>query len=361
MANLFSAATVDASYAHAGNGPVPGIKDDDGKWARAGHKRRVVKVGPREMATFSKLLDAEGSPSEKARLPALHSTELLSVMEKLASQPRRLRDQRGEYSTSKIHDETRAQRDGTIRRETSFPNAPEEWILSGPHFFVGNPLNKTPRRICKTNKAYDCIDLTAIPDDYLPRTNFVPACNPEEFRCRIPLVPWEEECEDSRAKPITGYFRQVNREMVGPASERTLIAAIVPKFCSHTFACVSTALLRNRALMDYHAICLSLPIDAYVKITGATHAHQDLISSFPIPLVQPRIRRALHLRASALNCLTTNYRSLWGSVWDDSFVVDRWTRTDRRLRDIFFLALRGNGIATAPSAQTTRGGRPSSR
>ena len=37
MANLFAPATVDASMAHDGRGPVPGIKDDANDWSTTGH------------------------------------------------------------------------------------------------------------------------------------------------------------------------------------------------------------------------------------------------------------------------------------------------------------------------------------
>ena len=49
-----------------------------------------------------------------------------------------------------------------------------DWVLSGPHFFVGTPLNKTPRTSCTHNDAYDSIDLTSIPADYLPRAVYRP-------------------------------------------------------------------------------------------------------------------------------------------------------------------------------------------
>ena len=190
MANLFSTVTIDKSYEATSDGRVPGIKNDEGEWETDGHASRIVNVGPRELATFAEALDAAGTPTDEARLAAVHSAELMSVMRKFANQPRRLRDLGSEYSCRRIWDETGARDDGTIRRETRFPDGPEEWILSGPHFFVGNPLNKTPRRVCKEKADYDCIDLTAIPEDYLPRTNYVPACDLEEYRRRIPVVPW---------------------------------------------------------------------------------------------------------------------------------------------------------------------------
>jgi hypothetical protein len=76
-----------------------------------------------------------------------------------------------------MFDETYAQRDGLITRQEdpSFqPERPDDWVVSGPHFFVGNPLAQTPYTKVTSNRAYDDIDLTEIPDDYLPRAVYRP-------------------------------------------------------------------------------------------------------------------------------------------------------------------------------------------
>ena len=336
LANLYAPLTIDNCYDHSGDGAVPGIKSSAGEWETAGHKRRIIRVGSQELSTFAGLLDMEAKSHLKARLPALHSVELMAVMRKLAAQPRRLRDLRNEYACGTIWNETNAQRDGTIRRETRFPSATGGWILSGPHFFVGNPLSKTPRRKCRLNSDYDCVDLTAIPDDYLPRTNYVPACEHSEYMARIPEVCWKEGDGNKVSNKITSHFRHVNRDMIGPASERTLSTAIVPVAASYVNTCIGTAFRDDHTLMDYHAMSLSVPLDAYVKITGATHAHPDLISSFPVPRMASGIRKALHLRAASLNCLTTHYRSFWERIWDREYTSDRWTGVDPRLRNSFF-------------------------
>ena len=86
-------------------------------------------------------------------------------------------------------------RDGMIQRLTSFAPGPSylDLVLSGPHFFVGNAFNKTPRREqCTLNSHYDVLDLTELAgDDYLPRTNYVPASdsdrstNAEDTACLL--------------------------------------------------------------------------------------------------------------------------------------------------------------------------------
>ncbi|ERS83837.1 class I SAM-dependent DNA methyltransferase [Halomonas sp. PBN3] len=163
VSNLFIPGTIDMSFAHDGKGQVPGIKEEmelpDGrvkvKWNFDGHRDRIIEIGQHELALFAQLYDQAGTDALEARLPALHARQLMAVLEKFAAQPRRLGDLKGQYYSTQHWNEVNAQQDGTMRRETRFPESPEQWILSGPHFFVGNPFYNTPRAVCDTNKAYD--------------------------------------------------------------------------------------------------------------------------------------------------------------------------------------------------------------
>ena len=347
VANLFVSTTVDASYAHPGGGPVPGIKNDEGTWDTMGHRSRILKIGASELAAFARSIDASGTPTMEARLPAIHSVELISMMRKFAVQPRSLRDLVGAHTCSSMLHETGAQLAKTIRAETRFPRSTGELIVSGPHFYVGNPLSKTPRRICTEKAHYDCIDLTTIPDDYLPRTKYVPASGPSGFTENVPSVPRKDQNRSKISKTITSHYRHVNRDMIAPSNERTLSAAIVPNF-TNAVNCCGISFLHDHTLMDYHAMCLAVPLDGFVKVLGATHARPDLISSFPIPMMDARLRKALHLRAAALNCLTIYYEFLWGSIWDNTYWTDCWTRCDPRLRHSYFELLEPTWSRTCP-------------
>ena len=144
------------------------------------------------------------------------------------------------------------QKDGTIHRRASGDNGfvtdASDWVLSGPHFFLANPFNKTPRRVCTANGHYDQIDLEAIPDDYLPRTNYHPMADRAEYLRRTPRVSWVEPGE-TIAKPVTEYFRLVNREMIGPASERTLITTLVPPGVAWVHTILGHAFKSSQALL----------------------------------------------------------------------------------------------------------------
>src|SRR5690554_791538 len=236
IANLFIPQTVDICFVHEGLGRVPGIKDEvqsasgtiKSVWNTNGHRDRIIEIGQHELALFAQLYDEAGTDALEARLPALHARQLLEVVEKFARQPRRLGNLKGQYLSLEMWHETNAQKDGTIKRETRFPENPEQWILSGPHFFVGSPFYKTPRAECTQNSHYDILDLQTLPDDYLPRTNYIPACDPATYRDRTPRVPWVEDSEH-RERLATDYYRFVNRRMFGGSSERSLITSIIPK------------------------------------------------------------------------------------------------------------------------------------
>ena len=192
----------------------------------------------------------------------------------------------------------------------------------GPHFFVGNPLGKTPRRACRLNSDYDCIDLTAIPDDYLPRTNYVPACGRDEYARRIPSVPWAADAPDGPSRRVTGHYSMVNRRMVVPANERTLIAAIVPTEAAYIHTVVGTSHRDLRDLLDFQGICQALPMDGFVKMTGAIEISPGRLRQLPLCRLGPRPRRSLQARVLGLHCLTSHYRTLWESCWDDAHAAD---------------------------------------
>ena len=339
VANLFAPATVDACLDHDGHGPVPGIKDDDGKWNLAGHAQRVVDVDLDALGNFAKLYDVDGTPAVKARLPALHAKTLLGVLAKLAAHPRRLGDLGDDVFITGHWHETMAQRDGTIRRETRFPKTASELVLSGPHFFVGNPLNKTPRRECTLNSHYDVLDLTTLPDDYLPRTNYVPACDREEYERRTPCVSWEEQ------RRVTDYYRVAARRRVSSGLERTLCTAIVPTTCALINTSTAIAFRDVGLLLDFAALSTSIAFDFFIRTTGTGDLWpQWLRRLLLVPgACPPTVRAALRLRVLRLCCLTTHYTDLWSKACDesgkdpaiDAFRADSWTIDDPRLLNDF--------------------------
>ncbi len=318
-ANLFHPLTLDRSLTHDGQGAVPGYKDEENHWDLRPHKHRVLHINRDRLALLAKLYDEPGTPPLQARLPVVHSEEIVSVLEKFAEQPRRLGDLEGEYFSTVMFDETYAQRDGTIRRETRYPRDAGEWILSGPHFFVGTPFNKTPNEGCSSNLDYSRIDLTAIPPDYLPRTNYVPACSPEEYLRRTPK--WN-------GRPVTEFYRHVHREMVGPTAERTLIASIISPMVGHVNTVFCLVFNDIKHLLLYNSLTDSIVFDFFMKTTGMGHINANLAAILPMPKIGTKLFELLSDHLLRLACLTTNYSSLWNAMNPTPWTPDCALRTD---------------------------------
>ena len=98
----------------------------------------------------------------------------------------------------------------------------------------------------------------------------------------------------------------------------------------------------TKKLLDFHGICVSLPLDFYVKTLGASHIHGALLGSFPLPELNSHVRSLIHLRILVLNCLTEHYAQLWCKSWRPEYSQDSWTQNNIRLRRGFFNNLNRN-------------------
>ena len=330
LANLFAASTLDECFESHGTGVVPGIKDANSRGEGKGHPQRIVSVDEQVLQLFARLYDEPGTPARQARLPALHSQQLQSVLEKFAAAPKRLGDLQGEYIALEMWHETNAQKDGTIRRDTSFPPDASKLILSGPLFNVANPLYQTPKAICNTNRAYDCIDLTTLPDDYLPRTNYRPDVAPSEYRARTPRVPWGEKM------PVTEFPRVFFRRQLSQAGERTLVPTIQPKEVGHIAGALSIATSSAEKTIQLGSVSASVAADFFVKTTGKGDIRNELARQIPLPGFSQQACSSLYIRTLALNCVTTHYADLWSECWDETFCQQRWAKDDPRLPNSFF-------------------------
>ncbi len=326
MANVYLPQTIDASFNHNGDGPVPGIKEEvtqasgavKSSWNTRGHRDRIIPVGDHELALFARLYDKEGTDALEARLPALHARQLIGVLEKFAAQPRRLGDLKGEYLSLEMWHETNAQKDGTIRRETRFPESPDEWILSGPHFFVGTPFYKTPRAECTQNSHYDNLDLETLPDDYLPRSNYLPACDRDTYLGRTPKVPWAGDASGDGFR-VADHFRLFCRRQLSQSGERTLLAAIAPKGVAHIHPVISTTFRDPNQLLDFATACMSLVFDFWIKTTGKGDLYESVLRLLPL-VGTPQMRT----RGLALVSITSYYAELWQQSWQDDFRQQHW-------------------------------------
>jgi hypothetical protein len=324
LSNLFVPATVDACFLHSGSGLCGGIKLVN-EWNTTGHLDRIVRVDGDDLSLFAALYDEPGTVSRQARLPSLHAATLVNVLRKLASHPRRLSDLHREVFSRVMFDETYAQQDKTIVRrapeDNHFPSGAADWVASGPHIYVAAPLWKTPRRTCTEKGHYDVIDLEAVPEDYLPRTNYWPMANQAQYLARQPRVTWTDNDE----REMTTCYRIAHREMLSQSGERTLIAAVVPPGVAHINTILGHAFRNTRDLLGAAAFFQSVIADFRVKTTGMGHANSTLMGQLPLPT---RWRPSLACRVLALNALTRYYSSLWAESFSNNFREEQWTQPD---------------------------------
>jgi hypothetical protein len=291
----------------------------------------LIPVSEKTLSLFAQLFDESGTAAIQARLPALHSQQFLSVLEKLAKAPSRLGDLPSDALYATQHwNETIAQKDGTILRDTGFPSNPYELILGGPHFYVGRPLYKTPQRSCTINSHYDCLDLADLPDDYLPRSNYRPGVSAAEYLTRTPCVSWHQQ------KPVTDFFRLIARRQLPPSNERTLITTIAPPGESHIDGVFSIAFADTHLVPLIAGSTASCIYDYFVRATGKGDFRNDIADSLPFPDQNSEQAKRISFRSLALSCLTTHYADLWSKCWDDNFRQQRWSKDDPRLPNSFF-------------------------
>ena len=324
MANVFDARTVEASMTHDGHGPIPRIKTDSNKWDLTGHQDRVIPVDIDDLKIYAQLYDSPKTPALHAKLPGLHCRPLATSVRTLAQVRQRIQDFKNGYHSMSMWHETNAQKAGFIRRETRFTADATEWIASGPHIFVGNPFFKTPNPQCRTNSDYARLDLTRLPIDYRPRTNYVPAR--EDYAAHMPRTPW--------GVPAASLYRIGLRGMFGAASERSCIATILPPGVGHVHTMNSIAFEQPQDLLQVMQGFMTLVIDFLTKISGKADMLEGLWGRFPVvPLNPSAVARVL-----GLTCLTQDYADLWNDPVRPRHSLG-WSRQDHRLDNDWFARL----------------------
>lgn len=325
--NLFLPETIEKCFQHQNErDPIPGIKTDEGKWGIAGHKNRIIEIAEKQLKLFASLFEEEDTDYLETRLPQIHSKEILTVLERFAGAKTKLGNSGKEYHVCEIFHESNSQRDGmTVRKDnpTFQPKTPQEVILSGPHIFVGTPLNKTPNTVCNNSAAYSDIDLTQIEEDYLPRTLYKPG-NKAAFEKGI---PWAEF--SGYKYRVDEFYKFAFRGMCQAANERTLIGGITP---AGTTAVNSLRVLTMENLYDlvsFSAFCFSLPYDFYIKIKGRNNVTSNDLQALPF-LSGKYVPKIVH-RALRLSCLTQYYADLWTEVATPEIKKDNWAIEDPRM------------------------------
>jgi hypothetical protein len=301
------ASQVDDSFMHDGAGEIPPLRNKENKWELAGHRDRISRVDRETLLAIHALSETENVPIDEARFIQPYSKGILSVFEKLARFPKL--DQKNSSTVSKkwhlnrLWDETGSQKRGIIKYDTKFRDLDEN-IIQGPMFFVGNPLFKTPRATGRGKENYDVIDLMSLPIDYVPRSNFGPACETSTYASQLTRNRWDPTTKH------TDYFRVAFRNMINLTSERSLIAALIPPGVAHVHAVESCAMADSKSLLNLLTMSCSLPFDFLIKVSGRGGIFDAGLAAFPwVDLPGSALIRALRL-----SCLTRAYAPFWSEV-----------------------------------------------
>ncbi|MFD3452886.1 class I SAM-dependent DNA methyltransferase [Streptomyces sp. NPDC058691] len=300
---LFSPTTLLDSLSHDGRGPLPGIKHE-GQWEIRPHRSRIVQVD-------EELLHEWLSLSGEAKLSALQAPLLYPVTvneQEAISALARFQGRLSHFKpfTSSGYHEKSGKENGYIRWATGFPSAEDETILQGPHIHIANPFFKQPNENCKSKGDWSALDLSELPSDAVPRTNYHRANSKADY----------DDAQDLwNGSRYTQYFRLAWRMMIPPSNERSLFASLIPPGPAHIHALQSMALSNNLQTVLSAGFWASLPLDYLLRITGRANLGSGEALKMPAPSQAHPLTPPLLLRTLRLNSLTSAYAPLWQELF----------------------------------------------
>jgi hypothetical protein len=327
ISKLYHPSTIDGSLIHDGFGVSKGLKykdelSGDYKWNILPHKSRVVRIREKELNVIAKFNnDHEFYKSTKLITP--FTSELINVFEKLSKFGKEIKSK--ECKVTMCWNQTNSVNDGTLLEETRYVNIDKyEFVYSGPHFYVSNPLSKNPHSDYSNQFDYDVIDLNMIDDKFTQRCNYVPAISSLE------LI---EKAGAFDRKNWVEFYKLGISKMVNTATERTLQPAILIPKSSHIDGVISIVFKEDKDLLEMTALMSSIIYDYQIKAQGKSNIYDDTISSFRIG-VNDVFKDHLFSRVLLLNCVNSFYSNLWSEMWRDSYKRLSWSRYDFRLKSL---------------------------
>lgn len=329
LSNLFHPNTVDACFVHDGHGSCGGIKDENGNWNTAAHKDRIVEITDKELQVLSDTFE-DGTTGDCAKLVSLHTQEIINILEKIANYPNHVVDKQNIVTT--CFDESGAQKAGITIRKTVIPNDDKyEMIYSGPHFYVANPIYKTPRSLCLLNSDYDNINLPTIKADFKQRTNYIPYINLTDYKNQVKGFILNPGNYDAKYGYYFDYYKIGFRAMLSIEGERSLICAVLRSKSAHINGVISISFLNRYDSVDMAALCSSVVMDFYIKTIAMANLNPKRLQLFPLGIAE-KYQSAMYSRTLLLNCLTVHYADLWQSCWRPEYAQEEWSLSDPRLK-----------------------------
>lgn len=310
-ASLYHPDTVVRSFHHDGSGDAPGVKDDEGNWDLRPHAERIIEVNRPQLHTWAALIDEPETPPDEARMLYPVNRASAEVLDKIASKPR-LGESNFEWTNG--WNETTHRKLGFFKAASAIPGRWEDVILQGPHFTVATPLFKTANPTMQSQRDYTELDLDAIGQDFIPRTNYQVGKSYPDYLAGYPK--WHGESSSA-------HFRLAWRRMGQPANVRTLHPAIVPPGPCHVHPVLSARIGDDRNTVIAAGIWASIPADFFIKAAGVSELSQGVVRRLP-HVRDHALEPLLLLRTLRLNCLVHAYSPLWRDLYDPVWQQDSW-------------------------------------
>ncbi|MGA4980468.1 class I SAM-dependent DNA methyltransferase [Streptomyces cellulosae] len=306
LSELRGAEVLPESLNHDGHGPTPGIKHN-GSWDIRPHRERVVRVNSQLLTSWLHLTDSTGEAEQAPLLyPVLVGEQ--GAIQALAMHDTSVASHHPVFSSG--YHEGNATKDGLIHWGNKPVSRFSEVIIQGPHFASALPFSKEPRIPCKSNRDWDSLIPTELPEAYVPVTNHVRAVKEAAYLAS----------QDSWfGKPYTSFFRLAWRKMIPFDSSRCLHASLLPPGPAHTNAVHSMATTDNRLTALIAGFWAALPLDYKLRITGKPNLGSADALRMPAPDPDHPLGPALLLRTLRLNALTSHYAPLWAELFDPSW------------------------------------------
>ena len=182
------------------------------------------------------------------------------------------------YESTVMWDETNRVKDGTIRRDTCFPASTANGFCRVHTSTSGIRYSKHRARVCTRKDHYDPLDLTNLPANNLPRTNYVPACDRETYASRDPPSPWGGQ------ERVTTFYRLSCAPTIKSGwGAHPALRRLLPQEPAHPSSdCANYS--RHHSMCCFAGLTTSLLFDFFVKTTGRTNlCEESVAASFRYP------------------------------------------------------------------------------
>ncbi|WP_054812005.1 hypothetical protein [Nocardia arizonensis] len=317
---LYDPAALVGSFDHDGTGEQPGIKHR-GYWDLRPHRDRLVQVDQEVLKKWQDLTGDTEEPPEQAKLLYPVSASEQGAIYQLSQV--RVRADSYDSRISAGLDESGDQKRGLIVWKTSYPSSWDEVVLRGPHFNLATPFSKQPPLMGRNDPV---VDLTVLPADAVPSTDFSRACDRETY-----INSQDRWTFKGKSGVYTDFYRVAWREMIPNNTERSLYPVIIPPGPTHVNLVRSMALPHDRETVLFAGFWTGLPIDYLLRVAGQGHLSASSARRMPAPSVDHPLAEQLILRTMRLNCLTRAYVDLWSRLYNEDWKSDHWNICENKL------------------------------